>query len=466
MIRSLKLRLFLIILALTVVMIWTNREFAISKTRARVQAALHSEMQIGLTACSTKMESLGAFLACYKVSAQDGLIRHLSDEFTLCNSAPSPARPEQKPVCALAAKSQDFGSDKDISTAPQVQLVVSRWGEETWHAARLTAQPEIQLLVSEQSFQNYMKAIWKVRDDQLPASVPLLLLLITVMTFFLTRTTMAPFETLQASLKGLSSETLSSTQAVTTQYKEFEEFLTVYAHLRQRLNESFIKARRFSSDAAHELRTPLSILRGHAELLIADAPEGSDLQKRIRKMADEIERLIDMSEKLLLLSKADAQSISQENAAFRLSHFFNRLAQDSLTYHPNLTVKKFIAPELIWHCNQSLVQQLIHNLYTNAVKYNTPKGWIKFSLKRDGDALELSLENPTTAVPADLTQKAFDRFYRGDQARNREIDGMGLGLSICKEIAALHQGTLTLEVTPEKTVIARLRAPLQPSPRT
>jgi signal transduction histidine kinase len=271
---------------------------------------------------------------------------------------------------------------------------------------------------------------------------------------------MHPVESLQAEMAMLSMGKLKKNHLIQAYYREFQGFVTVYDDLVDRLNASFIKVQRFSADAAHELRTPLTILRGKAERLKASHPDGSDPQIEASKMAEEIERLIDLSEKLLLLSRADAKAIGHDMGDFDLSTFVQQLAEDSLSYHPQIKVTENIEPALIWHCDPSLARQLVHNLYTNAVKYNLPQGWIQFNLHRDGHYLELSLENPTTSIPEDLSLKAFDRFYRGDAARSRHIDGLGLGLSICQEIALVHQGTLSLEVTPQQTVNARLRAPL------
>lgn len=89
-------------------------------------------------------------------------------------------------------------------------------------------------------------------------------------------------------------------------------------------------------------------------------------------------------------------------------------------------------------------------------KYNVPDGWIRFSLQHRNDEFVLCVENPCDNIPADLTERAFQRFYRGEAARSRAIDDVGLGLSLRQEIARLHHAFLSLEVTPHKTVIARL----------
>jgi signal transduction histidine kinase len=95
--------------------------------------------------------------------------------------------------------------------------------------------------------------------------------------------------------------------------KEFQAFTEVFEELRGRLHNSFLQSHRFSSDASHELRTPLTILRGHVELGIAELPSGSPAQIRLRLMGEEIERLIDITEKLLLLSRADSDSLKLQH---------------------------------------------------------------------------------------------------------------------------------------------------------
>lgn len=458
--RSFKLRMFIAMMCIACLIIFSNRLIAHGMVKRQSTATLHLQMQTGIQMCSDKIENRDLFLSCYKNFSKGRLIRYLSDELVLCQKGIAISPKEQDPPCSTATSSSAFWASPMFVNDKNVQGVINDLDSSRWHAVRLTDRPETQIFLNEVTLESYLIDIWQLRDDNLIFVMPIVLVLLVVATLILIRFAMVPIESLQAALKRVDTRNPGKSDPITSPYKEFQDFVAVYDDLCRRLDASFIKAKRFSSDAAHELRTPLAILRGNAEQLLGKLPDGSEAQIHARKIADEIERLIDMSEDLLLLSKADANLIIRDLDEFDIGSFFNQLARNSSNYHPNVAVKKSIESPLIWRCNQRLAQQLIHNLYTNAVKYNIPKGWIQFSLRRDGEVLELSLENTAAAVPDDLPQKAFDRFYRGDPDRNQDIDGLGLGLSICHEIANLHQGSLAMEVTPHQTVIVKFRAPL------
>jgi signal transduction histidine kinase len=209
----------------------------------------------------------------------------------------------------------------------------------------------------------------------------------------------------------------------------------------------------------------LTILRGSTEQLIRDLPTGSDLQVRVRNMGDEVERLIDITEKLLLLSRADANSLGRAFSVEDLSDMLEQLIaqepdQDPDTSAVPFTITSAIEPHVLWHCDKTLANLLIHNLFENAQKYNLTQGWIHVSLKREGPEFQLSIENSSASIAADLETRAFDRFYRGDASHARQIDGLGLGLSICAEIAKAYKCSLSLNVTRRKTVLLTLSGPL------
>jgi two-component system heavy metal sensor histidine kinase CusS len=457
--RSLKLRQFVIIALMTLLVVFLSRNFAQFRVNQQFREDLHQDMQSSLMACAQDIRSNDSYLQCHHLSFKSQLFKLLSSSETLCQNGLLMGAQGDPSTCAMLARADDFWLDSDISTEPRVQLVVNTLDRQQWHVARLKARPEIQILVPEEALVNVLQAIFKIRDNQLPLFIPLLLLAGMLMAHLVNLATLVPLKELKSSLQNLKLENLN-TANIQTPYQEFDDFAVVYHQLLGRLQDSFTKAKRFSADAAHEMRTPLAILRGQAENLIADATTGSPLQVSLRSMADEIERLIDISEKLLLLAKADAQQLESDLNDFNFSEFLTQFIDDSALYHPGLRIESSIEPDLIWHCDRLLVQQLVHNLYSNAVKYNIPNGWMKFTLRRDGSALTFKIENPAASIPLDLREKAFHRFYRGDAARNRRIDGSGLGLSICKAIATLHHATLSLAPTPQATVIVSLQAPL------
>jgi len=232
--------------------------------------------------------------------------------------------------------------------------------------------------------------------------------------------------------------------------------------LRLRLIQSFEKARRFTADASHELRTPLTILRGNAEALIKDLPNGSNEQIRLQMVISEIDRLVTITQKLLWLSRADANKLHPVFQKINLSDLMEQWVLDAQSFNPNLKLTSEIQPKIMWKCDPTLIHQLIGNLYDNAVKYNVAKGWIYFRLKQNDNGFYLSIENPSSPLPANFEKQVFDRFYRADYAHSRSIDGLGLGLSLCQEIANVHEAQLRVKVSDDGIVTFTLSDSLPP----
>jgi signal transduction histidine kinase len=330
---------------------------------------------------------------------------------------------------------------------------------ESWYAVRFNdPKKSAEVWLESKEIDALMLRVWALRDRNTVYVLPTILGMLLVLTLYLTYVVMRPITTIQNRMSELTASTLDQSVNLQAPFKEFETLVRVFDDLRFRLNDSFTKARRFAADASHELRTPLTILRGNVERLIHDLPMGSDAQIRMRSMSDEVERLIEITEKLLLLSRADANSLRRDLGYVDVSQMLTQLVKDAHTFQSNLKITSTIAPDVVWYCDKTLIHQLIHNLYANAVNYNREKGWIHFSLTHLNDEFQLTVENSTSQVPSDLAERAFDRFYRGDASHTRQVDGLGLGLSICLEIAKLHQAKLSLHVTEKQTVVASLSA--------
>jgi len=459
--KSFKLRVFLHMVLATVIIIYATRLTAQLFLEDQLQTRIHQEMGVGLQTCADHFEKPDAYLSCFKAIDKGSLSSSISDFYVFCDRSQNTASANTTSACQPLLADVDFWQSDAVSRAGDIEFSRGSVGEQRWYAVRFSNRlkgAEVWLAGAE--IHALVLRVWALRDRNVLYTVPAILVSLLGVTLYLTYVVMQPIRSIQNNMAKLTANTLDQSIALKAPFNEFETLVEVFDDLRFRLNDSFTKARRFASDASHELRTPLTILRGNVERLIHDLPVGSDAQVRMRNMSDEVERLIEITEKLLLLSRADANSLKQELTDVNLSLLLTQLVKDAHSFHSNVKVSSAIAPNVIWCCDKTLVYQLIHNLYANAVNYNQAQGWIHFTLEASNGIFQLTVENPTSDIPMDLSERAFDRFYRGDASHARQVDGLGLGLSICLEIAKLHKANLALAVTERQTVIATLSAPL------
>ncbi len=226
------------------------------------------------------------------------------------------------------------------------------------------------------------------------------------------------------------------------------ELLKVFNQMMGRLERSFKQALRFSADAAHELKTPLAILQGELECALQQVDSGSELQQKFSHLLDEVCRLSTIVRKLLLLSLADAGQMRLHAIEMDLSKMLVDLTDDLEILAPELELQSEIGQNLkIWG-DRDLIVQVLQNLLTNAIKYNLPSGWVRIEAKLYGFTVCVTVSNSSETIPISEHKQIFERFHRGGSARNRQIEGTGLGLSLSREIARAHGGDLKIDRTP------------------
>jgi signal transduction histidine kinase len=463
--KSLRTQLFLQAVVCLAVIVTGNRLLSRYVADTYIVHGFEQDMADTLRQCQGLLAQEPRFRACAAEATADSLVESLSRQLLLCPDVP-PASP-RPPVCAALAqaplqwKPLTGGVVEAAAGLQQTEVLLQG---QTWLVMRSQHAGDGMALLPKARLDAFIQRIWNIRDRVFLYVVPLMLLAMAFLAWFLIRQLMRPLNQLEDTLARLTSSNLDQPVNIARPHREFVGVVAAIEELRGRLHASFLQSQRFSADASHELRTPLTILRGHVEQAIDESPTGSEGQIRLRVMEEEIGRLVDVTEKLLLLSRADAHAIQLQKVRIDFSDFLSELVSDAALFESDLRIGSQIEPGIFWHCDALLIRQLVFNLYTNAVHYNMADGWIQFTATQSDTWLELTVENPTRHFSAELSHKAFDRFYRGNASRSRlgQDKGLGLGLSLCREIAYLHGGTLTLTATATGPyrVSAQLRVPL------
>ncbi len=207
--------------------------------------------------------------------------------------------------------------------------------------------------------------------------------------------------------------------------------------------------RDFVANVSHELRTPLSILRGYIEMLL-DNPKTSreELPRILAIMDRHSKRLGRLVDDLLSLAHLESSNASLELNTVRIEDLFNNVIRDwkEKLAAKNLKVVVDLAPDAsTLRADETRLQEVLYNLLENAVKYSRENGQIHLRATQHGSEMVLSVTDNGLGISKDDLPRIFERFYRADKARSRELGGTGLGLAIVKHIAQLHGGRVEAE---------------------
>jgi len=207
--------------------------------------------------------------------------------------------------------------------------------------------------------------------------------------------------------------------------------------------------RDFVANVSHELRTPLSILRGYIETLLESPKTGpEDLSRILRVMERHSKRLGVLLDDLLTLAQLESVNPNLRLSDVDLSALFGRVVRD---WEKKLDEKRLNlivdlpGPFPAIRADEARLHEVLDNLLDNAVKYSSANGEIRLRAERRGDELALSVSDDGAGISKEDLPRIFERFYRADKARSRELGGTGLGLSIVKHIAQLHGGRVEAE---------------------
>ena len=263
----------------------------------------------------------------------------------------------------------------------------------------------------------------------------------------LSRLALRPVRLIRATANRISSENLSERIVVPEVKDEISDLARLLNAMFDRLEASFKNVRRFGADASHELKTPLSLVRLHAEKLLASGTLGHEGEEGVQTLLEELTRLNATIDELLFLSRAESRSITLELAPHdppSLLANFNVDAQ-VLCEHHGVRFSYSHEGSGSALCEPRWLRRVLLNLLSNAINASPAGGEIRLRSLLSGELWRVEMEDEGCGVPESERQHIFDRFVRLKSAGRAGIEGSGLGLAICRGIIELHHGRILAE---------------------
>jgi len=224
---------------------------------------------------------------------------------------------------------------------------------------------------------------------------------------------------------------------------ELRTLAEAFNHMLDRLDRAFAQQRQFVSDASHELRSPLTAIRGQLEVLArSESPSAAEIHRVEEMTLTEMRRVERLVDDLLALARLD-EGVAPALREVKLGPFLSGLASG----HEGVTELSELPDETL-RIDPDLIAQVVRNLLSNASRHAGSGGRVVLSARADGAGLVVSVDDDGPGIPPQQRERVFDRFHRSEQARDRASGGSGLGLGIARSIVELHGGRIWVDDSP------------------
>lgn len=282
-------------------------------------------------------------------------------------------------------------------------------------------------------------------------------LLSGVLAYFVSGHALKPLRSFAAQVEKVQMNNLADMKINEDVLPEFRQFGRSFNQMLDRLDEGFTAQRQFPGNAAHELRTPLSLMQAQLELFSAEHPEAlPETADFLRLLREQTERMTQMTKTLLEMS-----ALRTVPCTDRIE--LGPMAEEILADLAPLAERNGISLEStgdgIMTGSDTLIYRMLYNLTENAIRYNRPDGSVHIAITEEGRRPVIRVADTGCGIPEQYRDSIFQPFFRVDKSRSREHGGVGLGLSLVWEIVALHGGEIRVEAGSEKGTTIAVRFP-------
>ena len=281
-----------------------------------------------------------------------------------------------------------------------------------------------------------------------------------VATYYFSGRSLKPLKEFSEKIEEVEARNLSDSRIEENKVKELNQLSISYNKMLDRLSESFEMQRQFTANAAHELRTPLAVMQAQLDLYHTTGHPATDActEKTIQMVTDQNERLSKMVKTLLDMS--ELQTVARDEKIEVDALVEEVLADlDPLAEEKNVILES-VCDAVTMMGSDILIYRVVYNLVENAIKYNIDSGWVRVTLDADHKYFYVKVADSGIGIPEDSVDHIFERFFRVDKARSREVGGTGLGLSITKNVIQMHHGVIDVESTQGEGTTFSMRIPL------
>ncbi len=306
--------------------------------------------------------------------------------------------------------------------------------------------------------QKILDVLWRAYG----IAIPIALLLSATGGYLLARRGMAPVAAMAATAERIGSRNLDERLSEQGPADELGRLARVLNDLLSRLQNAFEQQKRFLADASHELRTPMTIIRGESSVALSRERSAEEYREALEIVNSEATHLTGVVENLFLLARGEAESYPAERGPMEIGalladcvHSLRSQAADG-----EVTLEVDASAPLVIMGAEDLCRRLFVNLLDNAIRHTRPGGTVAVRAIRRGGLCEISFRDEGPGIPEFAREHLFDRFYR--VARDSRSGGAGLGLAIVRWIAELHGGSVRLETTSAEGSTFVVEMPLEP----
>lgn len=265
--------------------------------------------------------------------------------------------------------------------------------------------------------------------------------------WFLANRALIPIQGVGKVASEINESDLTRRLDLTASEVELTQLVQTFNAMLDRIEGAFQRQRQFTTDAAHELRTPLSIMQTGLDVTLSKERDAKQYRAALISVHEEVQRLSQLANTLLHLARADTNTISFTRQSVNLTLLLEAVTEqfEGVSQEKHITLTQNVAPNLHFQGDEDRLIQMMFNLIDNAIKYTPEGGQVIVNAHNSNRQMQITITDTGSGIPENEHRQVFSRFYRVDHSRNRQQGGFGLGLAIVKQTVDLHNGTIHIK---------------------